>query len=921
MRNTVAACLLLLMVACDSRLGSDEYMARAKDYLAQSDAASATIELQNALQQDPSLGEARWLLGEIFLGSGNLDLAAHEFRRAGALGWPADDIRPAMARVYLAQGDYDGVLALEKEGLGVAAAAALLSSQALAANAQGKEVEANELLEQARATDPDSEAFNLAGASISMNQGEYEQALSLVDIVLKKENRNELAWRLKGQALMRLQRYEEARAALDQSIELSNFAYADRVARALLNIRVENYEAAQDDATILLEMAPRGAAANYINGVLLFQAGDFLGASSALRDAETLSEQFPIIPYYLAISYLIEGNEALSQTYARKFYELAPESGAGRKLFAITLMQVGNMKDARDIVRPVVENSPNDLAALNIMANAYLMDDNVYAGMVLYDRIAEVNPDWAIVPLRDEASLVFRDFGGEEAVRPADDLDSETNFPQDDILKIRQSLSDEDYAAAVELAKSYQFRDLEQLSPVHLLARVYMAGGDNEKAREIFGNALARSPGDSFSNQNLAKIAQESEDAASVRAYYEDILKHNKNDFSALMQVAALDSAEGNVLAMVAGLKLAIKAHPDTVEPRLNLARHYLASGNAARVEGLFSPLSSARQRKPAVLEVRGLARLQQGRYTGAVEQFEQLVELSPGSARLHYLVAIAASGAGDGDLSKKELLQAVEMDPDYLPALTALARIAYREQETEEFAEYVDTLGKLAPESPDVIMLQALKARTSGDSVAALGLFKQAYELAPTSETAIELATYYKALGRNDDAVTLMQDWIKENPRDVSAQGALASHFQATGDTASAIFHYQKVLAINPNNVVALNNLAWNMRDVNILRAMSFIERAVALSPNPAVLDTQAYLQHLAGDNVAARYTIRQALLDAPDEPSMRYHSALIDAALNDKAAALDTLTDLTAENAESFPERAEALKLLQSLQSEAIQ
>ena len=331
MRNTVAACLLLLMVACDSRLGSDEYMARAKDYLAQSDAASATIELQNALQQDPSLGEARWLLGEIFLGSGNLDLAAHEFRRAGALGWPVDDIRPAMARVYLAQGDYDGVLALEKEGLGVAAAAALLSSQALAANAQGKEVEANELLEQARATDPDSEAFNLAGASISMNQGEYEQALSLVDIVLKKENRNELAWRLKGQALMRLQRYEEARAALDQSIELSNFAYADRVARALLNIRVENYEAAQDDATILLEMAPRGAAANYINGVLLFQAGDFLGASSALRDAETLSEQFPIIPYYLAISYLIEGNEALSQTYARKFYELAPESGAGRK--------------------------------------------------------------------------------------------------------------------------------------------------------------------------------------------------------------------------------------------------------------------------------------------------------------------------------------------------------------------------------------------------------------------------------------------------------------------------------------------------------------------------------------------------------------------------------------------------------------
>ncbi|MCP4468124.1 MAG: PEP-CTERM system TPR-repeat protein PrsT [Halieaceae bacterium] len=921
MRNGFAACLLLVLVACDSRLSSDVYMARAKDYLAQSDAASATIELQNALQQDPSQAEARWLLGEIFLGSGNLDLAEHEFQRAEALGWPLDDVRPAISRVYLAQGDFDAVLALEKEGLGAVAAATLLSGQALAANAQGKVGEANELLKQARETDPDSEAFNLAGASIFMNQGEYEQALVLVEAALEKENRSEFSWRLKGQVLMRLERYEEARAALDQSIKLSNSSYADRVARALLNIRMENYEAAQEDASILLEMAPRGAAANYIHGALLFQARDFLGASSALRDAETLSEEFPIIPYYLAISYLIEGNEALSQTYARKFYELAPESGAGRKLFAITLMQLGNMKDARDIVRPVVESSPNDLAALNIMGNAYLMDDNVYAGMVLYDRIAELDPDWAIVPLRDEASLVFRDFGDDGPARSRGDSGSEANFPQDDILKIQQSLADEDYTAAVELAKSYQFRDLEQLSPVHLLARVYMAGGDNEKAREIFGNALARSPGDSFSNQNLARMALENEDPAAVRAYYEDILKHNRNDFSALLQVAALDSAEGNFLAMVTSLKRAIKAHPDTVEPRLNLARHYLATGNAARVEGLLAPLSNARQRNPAVLEVRGLALLQQGRYTGAVEQFEQLVKLSSSSARLHYLLAIASSGAGDGDLSKKELLRAVEADPEYMPALTGLARMAYREEETEEFTKYVEALAKLAPESPDVIMLQALKARNLGDSGAALALFKQAYEIAPTAQTALELAKYYKALGRNDDAVALMQEWIKDHPRDVNVQSALASHFQATGDTASATFHYQKVLAINPNNVIALNNLAWNMRDVNILRAMSFIERAVALSPAPAVLDTQAYLQHLAGDNVAARYTIRQALADVPDEPSMRYHSAMIDAALGDKAVAIDTLIDLTAQDAAIFPERAEALELLQSLQSEAPQ
>ena len=101
MRNIFLAIVLLLLVACAGKKTSEEYLASAKDYIAQSDYPAATIELQNALQLDGNAAEARWLLGKIYLDTGDILTAEKELQRAQELGWSADDVRPAQAIALL----------------------------------------------------------------------------------------------------------------------------------------------------------------------------------------------------------------------------------------------------------------------------------------------------------------------------------------------------------------------------------------------------------------------------------------------------------------------------------------------------------------------------------------------------------------------------------------------------------------------------------------------------------------------------------------------------------------------------------------------------------------------------------------------------------------------------------------------------
>ncbi len=104
-----ALTLALLLAAC----GGDKpeaLLASARDYLAKDDAKAAVIQIKNALQKAPESGEARLLLGQALLKSGEPVGAEVELRKAMDAGYAPDQVVPQLAQALLAIGQPKKVL-------------------------------------------------------------------------------------------------------------------------------------------------------------------------------------------------------------------------------------------------------------------------------------------------------------------------------------------------------------------------------------------------------------------------------------------------------------------------------------------------------------------------------------------------------------------------------------------------------------------------------------------------------------------------------------------------------------------------------------------------------------------------------------------------------------------------------------------
>ena len=125
-------------------------------------------------------------------------------------------------------------------------------------------------------------------------------------------------------------------------------------------------------------------------------------------------------------------------------------------------------------------------------------------------------------------------------------------------------------------------------------------------------------------------------------------------------------------------------------------------------------------------------------------------------------------------------------------------------------------------------------------------------------------------------------------------------------------------MLGQDGDNITALNNLAWYLKERSPEEALQYAQRLAELDPDSAAAqDTLAMVLLNNGETKKAGWAINRALEQDPDNPSVRYHSALINVKAGKPAAAIEVLESLLSSGA-SFPDRAEAEALLQQIKTE---
>jgi putative PEP-CTERM system TPR-repeat lipoprotein len=237
------------------------------------------------------------------------------------------------------------------------------------------------------------------------------------------------------------------------------------------------------------------------------------------------------------------------------------------------------------------------------------------------------------------------------------------------------------------------------------------------------------------------------------------------------------------------------------------------------------------------------------------------------------------------------------------------------RKGETEAALAAARKLQKDSPTSPVAFLVEGDILMGQKKPELAVRAYEQAYTLGKSAQLLVKFTQTQRMLGKTKEADARLAAFLKDNPGEPLASMYSAETLMAAKQYKPAIAHFEAMLKTNPDNVVALNNLAWTYQQEKDPRALATAEKAYKLAPqNPAVADTLAWILIEKGDTKRAIPVLEQALSRAPDANDLRYHLAFGLHKAGDKAKARKEIEQALA-NGKAFSLADDARALLKQL------
>ncbi len=226
---------------------------------------------------------------------------------------------------------------------------------------------------------------------------------------------------------------------------------------------------------------------------------------------------------------------------------------------------------------------------------------------------------------------------------------------------------------------------------------------------------------------------------------------------------------------------------------------------------------------------------------------------------------------------ARASLYEALEINPEDLRSLNLLARTYGTDQHAA--LNVVRDHALKYPKSPAIQYFWSEWLRRSGDSIQARAVLSSVVAENPNSARAVlSLAGMDAEEGRFQEARTRLQSMVKSNGGGDEARLMLAKVEHASGNWSGAIDAYKNFIAIEPENVEALNNLAYLLSESanQPNEAFPYAQKAVEAAPgNAAVQDTLGWILYRKGLFPSAVKELENAV-KKEQAPLRQYHLAM---------------------------------------------
>lgn len=405
----------------------------------------------------------------------------------------------------------------------------------------------------------------------------------------------------------------------------------------------------------------------------------------------------------------------------------------------------------------------------------------------------------------------------------------------------------------------------------------YASLGDFDEGLRLFEEGARRNPKDKISywkRTTAVLLAQDKKADAALMV--EKILKEAPKDGESLRMRAALllDTRKPeNIEKAVAEFQALVQEKPDDVVARFNLGRSLMAKGNLeeARKE-LLEALRQNRSFLPARLLVAEMA-LPKRDFKEVLAQTNELLSAQPAHPRGRLLRAAANTGLGNYVEARAELTKLIKDQPKYIDAQLQMAAIDLAQKKFKEAED--GYRGLYQPGQADIRALEGLvtvlMARSQPDQ--AMQLLNADLKKSPRpSAVRILLARVAVSTGKFDEAIAHMQEVLKERPDAPDALRMLGEIYIRKGDLAQAVPTLEKTHQLAPKDAAALLMLGNAQEQAGRKQdAMDSYRRLLELqADNPVAMNNLAFLlAETGGDLDEALKLVQRALEKIRDYPA----------------------------------------------------
>jgi tetratricopeptide (TPR) repeat protein len=502
----------------------------------------------------------------------------------------------------------------------------------------------------------------------------------------------------------------------------------------------------------------------------------------------------------------------------------------------------GDPGAAGNSLREALAADPKSSQAHLALGGLYLFQKDKERAAEELNKAAELAPVRSIERLK-YAALKSATGDIEEVRRVATEMTKQApDYPPGWTLLAELAFKDKKYDEALSLLENIFGRDSEYADGRRLQGNVLLAKGDTKKAIEV-----------------LERLDQTHPDNPMIKCQLADAYLKDNNTTQATV---ALDQA--------------VSINPNYTDAVLLLAQINVATGHGEKVIG---PLSNLLKRSPdlksaALLLAAAYDSLD--RFDDAAAVLRNQAELTPDDPQLPMALGMTLRQAKRNEEARQAFEKAAQLAPDKLFPVEQLVDLDLGEKHFDAARQRTRSQFQRVSNPAAEHYFEGKILAAEGKWDAAETELRKTLQLDPNFAAAYDLlAQSYLATNKVSQAIDELKAQLAKSPN-AQTMLSLALLYERTGNFPQARDVYEKLLAINPNFILALNNLAYLYTEHlnNLDRAYQLVRKARDLQPqDTAVADTLGWVLYKRGDYQRALPLLQESAEKAPDNPEIQFH------------------------------------------------